>query len=158
MEEKAEKIKTKLASNVFLRFVGAFSIVYYGLSGSLFILALFFIRFLSEMTEIYLPDFNFSAAITLVFVLAGLLLHILAITGLLLLMIKGKKTGYFLFILSSIPILLMQFVSLKYESYQKIILEFILIFLISVIYFLTPKEVYSADIIDVNQINNSNEQ
>jgi hypothetical protein len=158
MEEKAEKIKTKLASNVFLRFVGAFSIVYYGLSGSLFILALIFIRFLSEMTEIYLPDFNFSAAITLVFVLAGLLLHILAITGLLLLMIKGKKTGYFLFILSSIPILLMQFVSLKYESYQKIILEFILIFLISVIYLLTPKEAYSADIIDVNQINNSNEQ
>jgi hypothetical protein len=158
MEEKAEKIKTKLASNVLLRFVGAFSLVYYGLSGSLFFLALIFIRFLSEMTEIYLPDFNFSAAITLVFVLAGLLLHILAITGLLLLMIKGKETGYFLFILSSIPILLMQFVSLKYESYQKIILEIILIFLISVIYFLTPKEAYSTDIIDVNQINNSNEQ
>ncbi len=158
MEEKAEKTKTKVSPNIFLRVAGTFSLVYYGLSGILFFLALIFVRFLTEMTEIYLPDFNFSASITLVFVLMCFVLHLLAVTGLLMLIIKGKKAGYFLFILASTPILLIQFVSLNYDGYQKIILEIVMIFLISVIYFLTPKEVYSTDIVNINPVTNSDEQ
>jgi len=158
MEEKAEKTKTKVSPNIFLRVAGTFSLVYYGLSGILFFLALIFVRFLTEMTEIYLPDFNFSASITLVFVLMGFVLHFLAVTGLLMLIIKGKKAGYFLFILASTPILLIQFVSLNYDGYQKIILEIVMIFLISVIYFLTPKEAYSTDIVSINPVANSDEQ
>ncbi|MDP2236823.1 MAG: hypothetical protein Q8J88_10350 [Bacteroidales bacterium] len=158
MEEKAEKTKTKVSPNIFLRVAGTFSLVYYGMSGSLFFLALIFVRFLTEMTEIYLPDFNLSTTITFIFVLAGFLLHLLAVIGLLMLMINGKKTGYLLFILSSIPILLIQMISLNYDSYQKIFLETGLIFFISLIYFLTPKGTYITDIMSVNQINNLNEE
>ncbi|MDO8896541.1 MAG: hypothetical protein Q7V19_02740 [Bacteroidales bacterium] len=158
MEEKAEKTKTKVSPNIFLRVAGTFSLVYYGMSGSLFFLALIFVRFLTEMTEIYLPDFNLSTTITFIFVLAGFLLHLLAVIGLLMLMINGKKTGYLLFILSSIPILLIQMISLNYDSYQKIFLETGLIFFISLIYFLTPKGTYITDIMSVNKINNLNEE
>ncbi len=158
MEEKAEKTKTKVSPNIFLRVAGTFSLVYYGLSGILFFLALIFVRFLTEMTEIYLQDFNLSASITFIFVLAGFLLHLLVVIGLLMLMIKGKKTGYFLFILASIPILLIQMISLNSNGYEKFILEIGMIFLISLIYILTPKGTYVTDIMSVDQINGLNEE
>jgi uncharacterized protein YacL len=136
MENVPDLKVNKQRSNILLRFAGTFSLVYYGLSAILFILALVFNDFIIALSETYYEGYNLSPFMTIFFLAIGLILHILVLFSLIKLMNRGLKKDYIWYILSAFSILLIQFSSIKYEGYHKFFLEISLMFLISLFYFI----------------------
>lgn len=149
MESDTDIKIEKTRSSIFLRFAGAFSLVYYGLSGIFFLLAIVFNDFIISLSETYYEGYNLSPVTTIIFLGFGLILHILVFISLIKLMNRGLKKDYILYILSTFSILLVQFTSIQYEGYHKFYLEISLMILITLIYFLTINNFYKADLTNV---------
>ncbi|MBE0648879.1 MAG: hypothetical protein IH596_14000 [Bacteroidales bacterium] len=79
-----------------------FSWIYYGIMASVFLLALFYSGWITEVINQYIPDGSWSTAEVSLLFLGLFLLHGVAFAGILLLW-KGRYIGYYLF---SVPTIL----------------------------------------------------
>jgi len=84
-----------LPRTLFLSVLCLFSFVYFLLIFFLFLIALFYSGWISEVVITYLPSEGFTKIQIILLLLAGLLLHGTAFTGTVFLW-KLKKMGYFL--------------------------------------------------------------
>lgn len=80
-----------------------FSWIYYGILASLFLAALFYSGWITDVINQYIPDKNWSKTIVSLLFLSMFLLHAIAILGVVLLW-KGRPKGYYLFAISTIII------------------------------------------------------
>ena len=79
-----------------------FSWILYGCLAALFILALFYTGWITELIVQYVPDKSWVSGEVILLFLCGFMLYVIAFTGVIL-MWKLRRTGYYLF---TIPTLL----------------------------------------------------
>jgi hypothetical protein len=108
--EKSENLKS--SRPFLLSLVSVFSFIFFGIITLLFLLALFNVSWILDITEKYLPDSDFSKGKAVFYIIAGFLLHSIALAGIIYIW-KGRKTGYYLFSISSILLASFQLLSNK---------------------------------------------
>jgi hypothetical protein len=84
-----------------------FSFVFFGLISALFLLALFWSGSIADMVLRYAPEFSINRVTVFFYILGGLLLHSLSLTGTIFIW-KMKRLGYLLFGTSSLIISIYQ--------------------------------------------------
>lgn len=119
-----------------IKLAGTFSLVYYVVTGSLFGFALFFNDFLEELTNTYFATSDIRRSDIVLFLSIGLIFHLGVIIGLLMLIKKTKRNGFFLFFVSSVLILILQLTTIQFEGILIYSIEILIIFLMSTLFFL----------------------
>jgi hypothetical protein len=89
-----------------------FSFVFFGLISVFFLLALLYSGSITDMVLKYAPEYSVKSYTVLFYILGGLLLHALSLTGTILIW-KMKRLGYLLFGTSSLIISIYQLFSTK---------------------------------------------
>ncbi len=84
-----------------------FSFVFFGLISALFLLALFYSGSIADMVLRYAPEYSTKRVTVFFYILGGLILHSLSLTGTILIW-KMKRLGYLLFGTSSLIISIYQ--------------------------------------------------
>lgn len=113
---------TKSRNGLLLRVVCAFAITYYGMASIVLFAALVFNEFITDMSKQYLPDMDISRLQFFLFILAGLLMNLGAVLGSSLVLFK-KRNGISVFVLSSVLIIIYQFVLSGPDGWQKYVVE-----------------------------------
>ncbi|MBL7137952.1 MAG: hypothetical protein ISS17_04175 [Bacteroidales bacterium] len=87
---------------ILLSMLCLFAWVYYSILAALFLLALFYAGWITEIIHQYIPDQSWSNVQVSLLFLGMFVLHAMAFSGVILLW-KGRRTGYYLF---SVPTIL----------------------------------------------------
>lgn len=109
MEEETNREPEKNTEKIFhsrpflLSLLCLFSFIFYGLLALLFLLALCYSGWITEVISHYVPQEEIRKRWIILVFSAGFLLHALAVTGAAL-MLKMKRAGYYLFGISSLII------------------------------------------------------
>jgi hypothetical protein len=112
----------KSRNGLLLRIVCAFAITYYGLATIVLFVVLVFNEFITDMSKQYLPDMELSRLQLFLFILAGLLMNLGAVLGSSLVLFK-KRNGISVFVLSSVLIIIYQYVLSGPDGWQKYVVE-----------------------------------
>lgn len=121
----------KVNNSLIFKIVCAFVMTYYGMASLVLIVALVFNEFLTAMSRQYLPDVEISRIQLFLFILVGLLMNLGAVLGSTLVLFQ-KRNGITVFVLSSVLIIIYQFVLSGPDGWQKYVLELglLLVFLL----------------------------
>ena len=98
-----EKAKSTGKRPLLLSVLCIFAWIYYGIMASLFLLALFYSGWITEIINQYITDDSWSTTQTVLLFLSMFALHAIAFSGVVLLW-NGRRTGYYLFAIPSILI------------------------------------------------------
>jgi hypothetical protein len=102
--------KHKYPRPVFLSVLCLFSFVFYGLISIIFLIALFYSGWISEVISKYLPEGTESKGIILLIIASGFLLHLISLIGSIK-MWNRRKSGYLMLSVSTLIIALFQLFS-----------------------------------------------
>lgn len=89
-----------------------FSFIFFGLISVFFLLALLYSGSITDMVLRYAPEFSVKSYTVVIYILGGLFLHALSLTGTILIW-KMKRVGYLLFGTSSLIISIYQLFATK---------------------------------------------
>lgn len=117
-----------------------FSLIYYSISGILFLLGLVFNRSLTEIILSYESELFLQQSPIILILILGLIFHIGAVIGSIYILKHVVIKGVLIFVISSILILALQLIVSRYEGYLKIELEIFLIISASVLYVFRRKK------------------
>ena len=134
MEAEPKEIKKRTRSRTFICSVTlVMAFTYFGVFFLLFAAGLFYKGPLTGIFELYLPnEENLVAEIDL-FLISGFLLYLAAIAGLVILMLK-KRSGFYLFTLSAVLLLLIDLSFFDFDWLRYLIITG-LIFVLGVFHF-----------------------
>jgi hypothetical protein len=110
--ETHKKRKHKQQRPVFLTMICLFAFVFYGLISLLFLLALFFSDWITEVRNNYLPDRIESKQIIILITVAGFIFHMVSLIGTINIWYR-RKSGYLMLSISTLIIALFQLFSDK---------------------------------------------
>lgn len=124
--------KNKRSRPAFLTLLCLFSFVFYGLISLVFFLALFFSGWIADVRSKYLPEGTESKGIIILITLAGLLLHLVSLTGSIYMWYR-RRSGYLMLSISTLIILLYQLLSSSISVLTTVV-YFIFIILFGIFY------------------------
>jgi hypothetical protein len=131
-------------NSLIFKIICTFTMTYYGMAAVVLIVALVFNEFLTMMSRQYLPDMEITRIQLFLFILLGLLMNLGAVFGSALVLFQ-KRNGITVFVLSSVLIIIYQFVLSGPDGWQKYVVElglllFFLLFLPSGFKKMQPKK------------------
>ncbi|NOU47234.1 MAG: hypothetical protein HOO86_09250 [Bacteroidales bacterium] len=133
MSEIIEKIKKfRPPLSLLLRLSCVFTLVYYSVYMLLFLFSLMFKDFITEFSQLYIPDAALNPYEVMLMLLAGFLINAGVVTGLIFMLIK-RNIGPFLYTFSATLILIYQFIMGNYLLTDKFVVEIFLLMLILVL-------------------------
>jgi len=124
--EGDQKRKHKQPRPVFLSLICIFAFVFYGLLSLLFLFALFFSGWISQVRNKYLPQGTESKQMIILITAAGFLLHLASLIGSINIWYR-RKSGYLILSISTLTIALFQLFSERISVFTTSVYVFIII-------------------------------
>ena len=124
--------KNKHRRPVLLTMLCLFAFIFYGLLSVIFLLALFFSGWISEVRSKYLPDGTESTGVIILITSMGLLLHLVSLSGSIYMWYR-RRTGYLMLSISTLILAFYQLLTDNISVFTTSV-YFILIILFGIFY------------------------